>query len=45
VGMNLMAGLMQQIGGKVSVATVPGKFTRITLSLPPAKRAGNTEAA
>ncbi len=45
VGMNLMAGLMQQVGGKVSLATVPGKFTRITLSLPPAKRAGNTEAA
>lgn len=45
VGMNLMAGLMQQIGGKVSVATVPGKFTRLTLSLPPVKRAGNTEAA
>src|SRR5580692_1370525 len=45
VGMNLMAGLMQQIGGKVSVATMPGKFTRLTLSMPPAKRAGNTEAA
>ncbi len=45
VGMNLMAGLMQQIGGKVSVATVPGKFTRLTLSMPPARRAGNTEAA
>lgn len=45
VGMNLMAGLMQQIGGKVSVATVPGKFTRLTLSLPAVKRAGNTEAA
>jgi two-component system chemotaxis sensor kinase CheA len=45
VGMNLMAGLMQQIGGKVSVATVPGKFTRLTLSMPPAKRAGKTEAA
>jgi two-component system, chemotaxis family, sensor kinase CheA len=45
VGMNLMASLMQQIGGKVSVATVPGKFTRLTLSMPPAKRAGNTEAA
>jgi two-component system, chemotaxis family, sensor kinase CheA len=45
VGMNLMAGLMQQIGGKVSVATLPGKFTRLTLSLPPAKRTGNTEAA
>ena len=45
VGMNLMAGLMQQIGGKVSVATVPGKFTRLTLSLPPVKRTGKTEAA
>jgi two-component system, chemotaxis family, sensor kinase CheA len=45
VGMNLMAGLMQQIGGKVSVATLPGKFTRLTLSLPPAKRAGSTVAA
>jgi two-component system, chemotaxis family, sensor kinase CheA len=45
VGMNLMAGLMQQIGGKVSVATVPGKFTRLTMSMPPAKRAGKTEAA
>jgi two-component system, chemotaxis family, sensor kinase CheA len=45
VGMNLMAGLMQQIGGKVSVATMPGKFTRLTLSMPPAKRTGNTEAA
>ena len=45
VGMNLMAGLMQQIGGKVSVATMPGKFTRLTLSLPPAKNTGKTEAA
>jgi HPt (histidine-containing phosphotransfer) domain-containing protein len=45
VGMNLMAGLMQQIGGKVAVATMPGKFTRLTLSLPPAKRTGKTEAA
>jgi chemotaxis protein histidine kinase CheA len=45
VGMNLMAGLMQQIGGKVAVATMPGKFTRLTLSLPPAKRSGKTEAA
>jgi HPt (histidine-containing phosphotransfer) domain-containing protein len=45
VGMNLMAGLMQQIGGKVSVATMPGKFTRLTLSMPPAKRTGKTEAA
>jgi two-component system, chemotaxis family, sensor kinase CheA len=45
VGMNLMAGLMQQVGGKVSVATMPGKFTRLTMTLPPAKRTSNTEAA
>lgn len=45
VGMNLMAGLVQQIGGKVSIATMPGKFTRLTMSLPPAKRSSNTEAA
>jgi HPt (histidine-containing phosphotransfer) domain-containing protein/PAS domain-containing protein len=44
VGMNLMASLMQQIGGKVAVATVPGKFTRLTLTLPQLKRA-DTEAA
>ena len=45
VGMNLMAGLMQQVGGKVSVATMPGKFTRLTMTLPPAKRSSTTEAA
>ena len=44
VGMNLMAGLMQQIGGRVAVATMPGKFTRLTLTLPQLKRA-DTEAA
>jgi HPt (histidine-containing phosphotransfer) domain-containing protein/PAS domain-containing protein len=44
VGMNLMASLMQQIGGKVAVATMPGKFTRLTLTLPQLKRA-DTEAA
>jgi two-component system chemotaxis sensor kinase CheA len=35
VGMNLMADLMQQIGGRVGVATSVGKFTRLTLTLPP----------
>jgi HPt (histidine-containing phosphotransfer) domain-containing protein len=44
VGMNLMASLMQQIGGKVAVATLAGKFTRLTLTLPQLKRA-DTEAA
>jgi chemotaxis protein histidine kinase CheA len=43
--MNMISGLMQQIGGKVSVGTMPGKFTRLTMSMPPAKRAGTTEAA
>ena len=47
VGMNVMAGLMQQIGGKVAVATMPGKFTRLTLTLPQPqpKRSDDTEAA
>jgi HPt (histidine-containing phosphotransfer) domain-containing protein len=45
VGMNLMAGLMQQIGGKVSVATMPGKFTRLTMTLPQPKSSSDTEAA
>jgi chemotaxis protein histidine kinase CheA len=44
VGMNLMAGLMQQIGGKVAVATMPGKFTRLTLTLPQLKRADTAAA-
>ena len=35
VGMNLMADLMQQIGGRVGVATSIGKFTRLTMTLPP----------
>jgi two-component system, chemotaxis family, sensor kinase CheA len=45
VGMNLIAGLMQQVGGKVSVATMPGKFTRLTMTLPQPKRSDDTEAA
>ena len=44
VGMNLMASLMQQIGGKVAVATMPGKFTRLTLTLPQLKRADTVAA-
>ena len=34
VGMNLIADLVQQAGGKLGVATAPGKFTRFTVSLP-----------
>jgi len=46
VGMNLIADLVNQIGGRVSVATSAGKFTRLTMTMPlPAKRADDTEAA
>ena len=29
-----MADHMRQIGGRVGVATAPGKFTRVTMTLP-----------
>ena len=46
VGMNLIADLTNQMGGKVSVATSAGKFTRLTMTMPHAvKRADDTEAA
>jgi two-component system, chemotaxis family, sensor kinase CheA len=46
VGMNLIADLTNQMGGKVSVATGAGKFTRLTMTMPHAvKRADDTEAA
>jgi two-component system, chemotaxis family, sensor kinase CheA len=46
VGMNVIADLTNQMGGRVSVATSAGKFTRLTMSLPrAAKRADDTEAA
>jgi two-component system chemotaxis sensor kinase CheA len=46
IGMNLIAELSNQLGGRVSVATSVGKFTRLTLTLPrQAKRADATEAA
>jgi two-component system, chemotaxis family, sensor kinase CheA len=46
VGMNLMADLMRQVGGRVGVATAPGKFTRVTMTLPaPRKPADDTVAA
>jgi chemotaxis protein histidine kinase CheA len=46
VGMNLIAELSKQVGGRVSVATSVGKFTRLTVTLPrQAKRADATEAA
>jgi HPt (histidine-containing phosphotransfer) domain-containing protein/PAS domain-containing protein len=46
VGMNLIAELVNQMGGRVSVATAAGKFTRLTMTLPRAgKRVDDTEAA
>jgi HPt (histidine-containing phosphotransfer) domain-containing protein/PAS domain-containing protein len=46
VGMNLMADLIGRIGGRFSVATVAGKYTRFTLTMPrAAERADDTEAA
>ena len=46
VGMNVIADLTNQLGGRVSVATSNGKFTRLTMTLPRAvKRADDTEAA
>jgi two-component system, chemotaxis family, sensor kinase CheA len=46
VGMNVIADLTNQLGGRVSVATSSGKFTRLTMTLPrAAKRADDTEAA
>ena len=46
VGMNLIADLMYQIGGKVGVASARGRFTRLTVSLPAqAKTVDDTVAA
>ncbi len=46
VGMNLVADLMHQIGGRVGVATVRGRFTRLTVTMPSQpKRADDTAAA
>jgi len=45
-GQNLIADLTNQMGGRVSVATSAGKFTRLTMTLPrAAKQADDTEAA
>ncbi len=46
VGMNLVADLMHQIGGRVGVATARGRFTRLTVTMPSQpKRADDTAAA
>jgi two-component system, chemotaxis family, sensor kinase CheA len=46
VGMNLVADLMHQVGGRVGVATARGRFTRLTVTMPSQpKRADDTAAA
>jgi two-component system, chemotaxis family, sensor kinase CheA len=46
IGMNLIAERVREAGGRVSIGTRPGKFTRISVSLPlPSKRVNVTEAA
>jgi two-component system chemotaxis sensor kinase CheA len=46
IGMNLIAERVREVGGRVSIGTRPGKFTRISVSLPlPSKRINVTEAA
>jgi len=45
-GMNLIADLIRQVGGFVRIATVPGRFMRLTVTLPlTAGRAEDTAAA
>lgn len=46
VGMNLMAELVREVGGRVGVATKPGRFTRLTLTMPhPSRQPESFEAA
>jgi PAS domain-containing protein/HPt (histidine-containing phosphotransfer) domain-containing protein len=46
VGMNLIADVTNQLGGRVSLATSGGKFTRLTTTLPRTpKRAADVQAA
>ncbi len=46
VGMNLMAELVHEAGGRLGVATKAGQFTRLSLTLPPSAKIPNAfEAA
>ncbi|MGO9039565.1 MAG: ATP-binding protein [Steroidobacteraceae bacterium] len=46
IGMNLIAERVREAGGRVSIGTRPGKFMRLSVSLPlPSKRINVTEAA
>jgi chemotaxis protein histidine kinase CheA len=44
--MNLIAELVQEVGGRVGLGTAEGQYTRFTLTLPDRSRPGAaTEAA
>jgi HPt (histidine-containing phosphotransfer) domain-containing protein/PAS domain-containing protein len=46
VGMNIVAELLRELGGRIAVSTTQGKFTRLNLSFPALPREGDdTEAA
>jgi HPt (histidine-containing phosphotransfer) domain-containing protein len=45
VGMNMIADLMHQIGGRVGIATAEGRYTRIAVTFPPHAKAGSTATA
>jgi two-component system chemotaxis sensor kinase CheA len=46
VGMNLIADLVQQAGGKIGVSSAAGRYTRFTVTLPEVQqRNADTEAA
>jgi chemotaxis protein histidine kinase CheA len=46
VGMNAIADLVQSAGGRISVATAPGRYTRLTITLPALQQDDtDTEAA
>jgi signal transduction histidine kinase len=43
--MNLVADLMHQVGGRVGVATARGRFTRLTVTLPPQPKHADDDTA
>jgi HPt (histidine-containing phosphotransfer) domain-containing protein/PAS domain-containing protein len=46
VGMNIVAELLRELGGRIAVSTTQGKFTRLNLTFPALPREGDdTEAA
>jgi two-component system chemotaxis sensor kinase CheA len=45
VGMSIIAELMQQVGGRVGIATSEGRYTRIAVSFPPHAKDRNAATA